>query len=293
MEEKHKELEGIDGIQSSETNLLGKNLKSSSNMGGQDAENMQVDWHTDDLLGEEHELSKEASAFLGMKKGEQLNVMQASAISSACIPSAVVQDGVIKQGQSVVMNNQERTPPTKRKGTQQVSSNNQGTQSSQSVSDMSSQKKRQNKIQQEGKVGIVAGGETPDLGGLLDSMLASGVAADGMTNGSLGSKTVMAALSPSSNGRLTPLCRSIRTAGDADIDSVEKAGIRVAIKNLEENPGTLQREHTGPVSGHCYRRWTIAMQRLWVAGCLSPLPWRSLLLTVGVSEIELHFDHFL
>ncbi|CAL4969475.1 unnamed protein product [Urochloa decumbens] len=95
-----------------------------------------------------------------------------------------------------------------------------------------------NKSQKEGKDGMAtSGGGTINLGGLLDNMLGAGVTADGASNGSLGSKTVMAMLSPKSDGQLTPLRRSIRTAGDSDVDSVEKAGNRVAIKNLEEAQG--------------------------------------------------------
>ncbi|CAN6169946.1 unnamed protein product [Urochloa humidicola] len=292
--------DGSAGKHLSGGNLHDMNGKSFSNQDVQEEEKMQLDWDQDDLLGEEHELSKAASTFLGIRKGEHLNVMRAAALASAHVQSPmvritgqrpVVEPGVVEdlghvetgsnvsfanqtdqqkdedvlkkkvavvpsknatvQIQSVakapmasgtIIKNHATTETSKGKGTYQPNTNKRALLNRQSTNSEGDLKK-QTKAQHKGMIDTAAGNDTPDLGGLLDTMLRAGVAANGASNGSteLGSKTVMAALSPGSDGHLTPFRRSLRTAGDADVDSVEKAGIRVAIKNLEEPQGTLQR----------------------------------------------------
>ena len=71
---------------------------------------------------------------------------------------------------------------------------------------------------------------------LLDAMLGAGVAADGESKKDLGSVMKMAIMS---NGELTPVRRSKRNAEVADVDSLQKAERRVAVKNLEEPQGNL------------------------------------------------------
>ena len=68
-------------------------------------------------------------------------------------------------------------------------------------------------------------------------MLEAGVSADGGATKELGSVMTLAVLS---DGELTPVWRSKRNAGVADVDSLEKAEKRVAIKNLEENKGNAK-----------------------------------------------------
>ena len=68
-------------------------------------------------------------------------------------------------------------------------------------------------------------------------MLEAGVSADGGATKELGSVMTLAVLS---DGELTPVWRSKRNAGVADVDSLEKAEKRVAIKNLEENEGNAK-----------------------------------------------------
>ena len=68
-------------------------------------------------------------------------------------------------------------------------------------------------------------------------MLEAGVSADGGATKELGSVMTLAVLS---DGELTPVRRSKRNAGVADVDSLEKAEKRVAIKNLEENEGNAK-----------------------------------------------------
>jgi hypothetical protein len=65
-------------------------------------------------------------------------------------------------------------------------------------------------------------------------MIESGVAADGGLKKEWGSVMTMAVLS---DGELTPVRRSKRNADVADVDSLQKAEKRVAIKNLEETQG--------------------------------------------------------
>jgi hypothetical protein len=71
---------------------------------------------------------------------------------------------------------------------------------------------------------------------LFGAMLDAGVAADGMSKQELGSVMKMKVLS---DGELTTVRRSKRNAGVADVDSLEKAERRVAVKNLEEPQGNL------------------------------------------------------
>jgi hypothetical protein len=72
------------------------------------------------------------------------------------------------------------------------------------------------------------------LGALLDAMIEAGVTADGAQKKEWGSVMTMAVLS---NGELTPVQRSKRNVDVSDVDSLEKAEKRVAIKNLEETQG--------------------------------------------------------
>ncbi|CAN6182021.1 unnamed protein product [Urochloa humidicola] len=268
MKENDGNLGGSVGKQSAGANIHDMNAKSFSNTAVHEDKNMDVDWENDDLLGEEHELSVAASTFLGVKKGEQLNVMRASTFASARTPSVAVRiaDQKNKSQLELVtptskgdMDNKKATPKVdmtttgqakmssgKRKVTVQLNDNTQDMPSTQVTNSEERGRKMFPKAQKNDKVGVAASGEATDLGGLLDNMMRAGVAADGTTNRSLGSKTVMALLSPDSDGHLTPLRRSIRTAGDADVNSIEKAGIRVAIKNLEEPQGTLQRNILDP-----------------------------------------------
>ena len=78
--------------------------------------------------------------------------------------------------------------------------------------------------------GAIADG-AQHLGHLLDAMIEAGVAADDGSKNELGSVTKMAVLS---DGELTPVRRSKRNADVADVDSLEKAEKKVAVKNLEE-----------------------------------------------------------
>ena len=68
-------------------------------------------------------------------------------------------------------------------------------------------------------------------------MLEARVSADGGATKELGSVMTLAVLS---DGELTPVRRSKRNAGVADVDSPKKAEKRVAIKNLEENEGNAK-----------------------------------------------------
>jgi hypothetical protein len=43
---------------------------------------MDFDWSNDDLLGEEHELNESASNFLGVKKGDLVNVRNVATIAA-------------------------------------------------------------------------------------------------------------------------------------------------------------------------------------------------------------------
>ena len=91
--------------------------------------------------------------------------------------------------------------------------------------------------QSDGAAGGIADG-AQHLGALLDAMLEAGVSADGGATKELGSVMTLAVLS---DGELTPVRRSKRNAGVADVDSLEKAEKRVAIKNLEENEGNAKK----------------------------------------------------
>jgi len=90
--------------------------------------------------------------------------------------------------------------------------------------------------QSDGAAGGIADG-AQHLGALLDAMLEAGVSADGGATKELGSVMTLAVLS---DGELTPVWRSKRNAGVADVDSPKKAEKRVAIKNLEENEGNAK-----------------------------------------------------
>ena len=83
--------------------------------------------------------------------------------------------------------------------------------------------------------GVIAGG-AQHLGDLLDAMLEAGVAADGESKKELGSVMKMAVLS---DGELTSVRRSKRNVDMVDVDSLERAERRVAVKNLEEPQGNL------------------------------------------------------
>jgi hypothetical protein len=88
--------------------------------------------------------------------------------------------------------------------------------------------------------------ETQNLGDLYDAMVAARVPADGETkNRELGSVMKMAVLS---DGELTPVRRSKRNADEADVDSLEKAKKRVAVKNLENPQGNLNCNSICPFS---------------------------------------------
>ena len=90
--------------------------------------------------------------------------------------------------------------------------------------------------QSDGAAGGIADG-AQHLGALLDAMLEAGVSADGGATKELGSVMTLAVLS---DGELTPVRHSKRNADVADVDSLEKAEKRVAIKNLEENEGNAK-----------------------------------------------------
>jgi hypothetical protein len=81
--------------------------------------------------------------------------------------------------------------------------------------------------------GEVADG-TQHLGALLDAMIEAGVQADGVPEKEWGSVMTMAVLA---DGELTPVRRSKRNVDVADVDSLEKAEKRVAVKNLEGTQG--------------------------------------------------------
>jgi hypothetical protein len=83
--------------------------------------------------------------------------------------------------------------------------------------------------------GAIADG-VQHLGHLLDAMIEAGVAADGGSNNELGSVMKMAVLL---DGELTLVRRSKRNADLADVNSLERAERRVAVKNLEELQGNL------------------------------------------------------
>jgi hypothetical protein len=84
--------------------------------------------------------------------------------------------------------------------------------------------------------GVIANG-TQHLGALLDVMLEAGVSADGGPKRELESVMTMAVLS---DGELTLVWRSERNVDMADVDSLEKAEKRVAVKNLEETQGNIK-----------------------------------------------------
>ncbi|CAN6321370.1 unnamed protein product [Urochloa humidicola] len=277
MEEKDKNLDGSFGKQSSEANLNNTTEKSSSNKNVQERENMEVDWEQDDVLDQEHELSEAASKFIGVKKGEPLTVLTASALASARTPGSVgisagrpiaeptrvdnLDQNIARtkvgglHGVGTVQPSKEvaatklPTPSvivvTEEKDMAAISKGKKGKTIKHNTStsleaSIKEDKRVMNKIQRIENDGIAAGGGVFDQGSFPDSVLGAGVAADGTSSSNLGSMTVMAALSSDSNGHLTPLRRSIRTAGDTDVDAIEKAGMRVAIKNLEDPQGTLQ-----------------------------------------------------
>jgi ferredoxin-fold anticodon binding domain-containing protein len=76
------------------------------------------------------------------------------------------------------------------------------------------------------------------LGALLDATIEAGVSADGGSNKELGSVMTMVVLS---DGELTLVRRSKRNANVDDVDSLEKAEKRVAVKNLEETQGNAKK----------------------------------------------------
>ena len=90
--------------------------------------------------------------------------------------------------------------------------------------------------QSDGAAGGIAYG-AQHLGPLLDAMLEARVSADGGAIKELGSVMTLVVLS---DGELTPVWRNKRNAGVVDVDSLEKAEKRVAIKNLEENEGNAK-----------------------------------------------------
>jgi hypothetical protein len=83
--------------------------------------------------------------------------------------------------------------------------------------------------------GAIADG-AQHLGDPLDAMLEAGVAADGGSKFELGSIMKMAVLS---DGEFTPVRCSKRNADSVDVDSLERAERRVAVKNLDEPQGIL------------------------------------------------------
>lgn len=84
--------------------------------------------------------------------------------------------------------------------------------------------------------------EHESLGSARDSILKSGLAADGSTGDELGSTNVVAILSSESEGKLVR--RSKRGASSADTDSMTKAMKRTASRNLDnEGQSTVLTDH--------------------------------------------------
>jgi len=222
---------------------------------------MDIDFSEDDLLGEENDLGEAAHDFVGVKKGHSVNVRSATSLTSSAparllqrslqlvrpggkpatsaMVAAIVEGG--SKGQTL--------QPTMGLTTQTVDANqNLGKMSTSAtlVAALDPQENfKQSSIvnddeQMEVSVGQLDGaaGEVADgaqhLGALLDAMIEAGVTADGGSKKELGSVMTMAI---PSDGELTLVRRSKRNAVVADVDSLEKAEKRVAIKNLEETQG--------------------------------------------------------
>lgn len=87
-----------------------------------------------------------------------------------------------------------------------------------------------NGIQEEAPLAKGGGSGNETLGGLLDTLLKSGVAADGSSNKDMSSTDMVAMLSPETSVTGTFVRRSKRRASSTDMDSAIK---RMAIKNLD------------------------------------------------------------
>jgi hypothetical protein len=245
-------LPGTSAGSATRTNLTGKEDKASEAQ-------MDYDWANDDLLGEEHEFNEATGSFLGIKKGYPINVKNAATIAT---PGSGVLSAPVRVQQSQPQSSKPANFLSSAALAPQLSTEGgsareeclgqvqqpllsasaaacdmQILKSCQQCSDLLDRDYTKVSV---GDIGATVEEACADgahhIADLFGAMLDAGVAADGMSKKELGSVMKMAVLS---DGELTTVRRSKRNADAADVDSLEKAERRVAVKNLEEPQGNL------------------------------------------------------
>jgi hypothetical protein len=226
-----------------------------NNMTGKEAKTketqMDMDLSEDDLLGEENELSEAAHNFVGIKKGDAVNVRNASSLAppvslgslSASRPLGLA---LMAQSKAPLEGNPSglAQPKTTSQGSTLRGSTDQvlhytekGLPANITAAAVFSNSEEQVQVPAarfERTDDAAAIHREHLIGASLDAMIGAGVSADGGSEYELGSVTKMAVLS---EGELTPVRRSKRNAEMADVHSLEKAEKRAAVKNLEITQG--------------------------------------------------------
>jgi hypothetical protein len=247
----------------SEANMENKDASHDGGNGIQEAQLMD-EFSNDDLLDEENKLTDAAYTFLGVQKGNAVDMRNAAAlaasaparlsarpsgVNAAALPQKISQPSRAdkakvlasetmldtEQGTKVLHTQVAATSSKKSKlGMSTMSATRNVALETTTLSQSSAMMDVEQVQVSLGHLDELTEGDAHHVDSV--ALLKAGVVADGETKTDLGSVMKMAILS---DGELTPVQRSKRNVMIADVDSFERAERRVAVKNMEEPQGNI------------------------------------------------------